>query len=104
MAESNNAATPAIHTNIESGHFDEKAAHHDNTHAPMKPKAEDEEEDADMDALIEDLESEDGDLEDEDEEEGAGPSQGRTIPEEMLQTDTRLGLTDCKSSLPSSAD
>ncbi|KAI8955875.1 plasma-membrane proton-e [Xylaria longipes] len=95
MAEPNTAAAPAINTNIESGNFDEKAAHHNPGHVPAtKPKAEDaEEEDEDIDALIEDLESQDGG-DDEEEEEGAGPAQGRTIPEEMLNTDTRSGLTD----------
>ena len=42
MAESNNAAAPAINTNIESGNFDEKAGHHNAPeHVPAtKPKAE----------------------------------------------------------------
>ncbi|KAI0194656.1 hypothetical protein EV127DRAFT_420907 [Xylaria flabelliformis] len=96
MAEPNNAAAPAINTNIESGNFDEKAGHHNAPeHVPAtKPKAEEaEEEDEDIDALIEDLESQDGGDEEE-EEEGPSPGQGRTIPEEMLNTDTRSGLTD----------
>lgn len=97
MAEPNTAAAPAINTNIESGNFDEKAGHHNPEHAPAtKPKPEEaEEEDEDIDALIEDLESQDGGDEEE-EEEGVSPGQGRTIPEEMLNTDTRSGLTDCK--------
>jgi hypothetical protein len=99
MAEPNSAAAPAIHTNIESGNFDEKAAHHHNTEpAPAhKPKMEDkEEEDEDIDALIEDLESQDGGDDEEEEEETQGAGMGRSIPEEMLQTDTRLGLTEGK--------
>ncbi|KAI0536886.1 plasma-membrane proton-e [Xylaria digitata] len=96
MAEPNNsAATPALNTNIESGNFDEKAVHNtEPTHT--KPKVDDaeEEEDEDIDALIEDLESQDGGEDDEEEEEGQGVGMGRTIPEEMLNTDTRLGLTE----------
>lgn len=97
MAESNTAAAPAINTNIESGEFDEKAAHHNTPPSnPTKTKGEEvEEDDEDIDALIEDLESQDGGDEEE-EEENQGVGQGRTIPEEMLQTDTRLGLTECK--------
>lgn len=95
MAESN-AAAPALHTNIESGHFDEKEAHRAQDPTATKTVKEDqEEEDEDIDALIEDLESQDGNAFDEEEEEGAqNAGQGRVIPEEMLQTDTRVGLTD----------
>ncbi|KAI0433279.1 plasma-membrane proton-e [Xylaria sp. FL1042] len=98
MAEPNNsAAAPALNTNIESGHFDEKAAHHNTEPATTKPKVDDgEEDDEDIDALIEDLESDDGGDDDEEEEEGQAVSQGRTIPDEMLNTDTRLGLTDAE--------
>jgi len=96
MAEPNSAAAPALNTNIESGNFDEKVAHRDTEPAPThKPKIEeDEEEDEDIDALIEDLESQDGGDNEEEEEETQGAGAGRTIPEEMLQTDTRLGLTE----------
>jgi H+-transporting ATPase len=96
MAEPNSAAAPALNTNIESGNFDEKVAHRDNEPVPThKPKIEeDEEEDEDIDALIEDLESQDGGNDAEEEEENQGVGSGRTIPEEMLQTDTRLGLTE----------
>ncbi|KAI6092795.1 plasma-membrane proton-e [Hypoxylon rubiginosum] len=97
MAESN-AAAPALHTNIESGHFDEKEAHRAQDPTATKTVKEDqEEEDEDIDALIEDLESQDGNAFDEEEEEGAqNAGQGRVIPEEMLQTDTRVGLTDAE--------
>lgn len=73
------------------GHFDEKAP----VAAPALggKYAEDEEPDEDMDALIEDLESADGHGEEEEEEE-ATPGGGRVIPEDMLQTDTRVGLTE----------
>lgn len=56
MAERSTTGAPALSTNIESGKFDEKAAHP----APAKERAEEEEEDEDIDALIEDLESNDG--------------------------------------------
>ncbi|KAI0422394.1 plasma-membrane proton-e [Xylaria grammica] len=101
MAEPNNsAAAPAINTNIESGNFDEKAGHHNTQPTVSKPKVEDdaEEEDEDIDALIEDLESQDGGEDEEEEEEGQGVGMGRTIPEEMLNTDTRLGLTESEVS------
>lgn len=90
---------PALDTNIESGKFDEKAHHHQQQQAsaaPVPPKggADADDEDEDIDALIEDLESQDGhDAFDEEEEEGT-PGGGRTVPEEMLQTDSRVGLTD----------
>ena len=41
---------------------------------------------------IEDLQSDDGHAFEE-EEEGAAPGAGRVVPEELLQTDTRVGLT-----------
>ena len=90
----NPATAPALSTPIESGRFDEK----DRSVAPADPVStkakvvEEEEEDEDIDALIEDLESNDGgDIE---EEEEATPGGGRVIPEDMLQTDTRIGLTE----------
>jgi H+-transporting ATPase len=56
------------------------------------PKAEEEEgEDEDLDALIEELESQDGhDMDDEEEE---MPGGGRSVPEDLLQTSTITGLT-----------
>jgi len=91
MAEHSATGAPALSTNIESGKFDEKAPHA----APVdnKQKIELEEEDEDIEALIEDLESQDGHEFEEDEEETAGPGSGRVVPEDMLATDTRLGLT-----------
>lgn len=53
----------------------------------------DDEEDLDMDALIEELESVDGNVED-DEDEKDDLAAARPIPEELLQTDTRTGLSD----------
>jgi H+-transporting ATPase len=55
-----------------------------------------EEEDDDLDALIEELESQDGDNADYFEEEEADQSGGRIIPEELLQTDTRMGLNSAE--------
>jgi len=96
-----------LHTTIPSGglgHGTEKydthgthaAAH--GTDAPAashtfneKSPAPAEEEDEDIDALIAELESEDGEL---DEEEEASPGMSaKPIPEELLNTDTRKGLT-----------
>ena len=64
-----------------------------NTPAKQGLDVEDEEEEEDMDALIEELESEDAAV-DYEEDEVAAPGGARVIPEELLQTDTRLGLTD----------
>ncbi|KAI9170975.1 Plasma membrane ATPase [Paramyrothecium foliicola] len=102
MADNRAAGAPALDTNIESGGFNnnEKVAQG----APAteavpatKEKAapvEDEEEDEDIDALIEDLESQDGhEIEEEEEETATG---FRTVPEDMLQTDSRLGLTEAE--------
>lgn len=59
------------------------------------PPAEDEEEDEDMDALIAELESDDGHMDEEDDE-GDEPGSSRPVPEELLNTDTRMGLTDAE--------
>ncbi|GKT51543.1 plasma membrane ATPase [Colletotrichum spaethianum] len=95
MADSHATAAPAISTPIESHKLDEKEHAVD---APAaNPKAEvDEEDDEDIDALIEDLESQDGHVDEEEEAfiEDGTPGMGRVVPEEQLQTDTRLGLTE----------
>jgi hypothetical protein len=83
-----------LNTNIESGTFDEKAPAHDD-HPPTK-EAPDDEEDEDMDALIDELESQDGHAEDEEEGETVNPGTGRVVPEDQLQTDTRIGLTEAE--------
>lgn len=68
MADHNNAAAPALNTPIESHRFDEKKGPIEGDVAPPRAKVEeDEEEDEDMDALIEDLESQDGHQEEEEE-------------------------------------
>ncbi|EXF74081.1 plasma-membrane proton-efflux P-type ATPase [Colletotrichum paranaense] len=92
MADSHAAAAPALSTPIESHKFDEKERPVDAPPA-ANPKVEDEEDDEDIDALIEDLESQDGHVDEEEEDEGS-PGMGRVVPEEQLQTDTRLGLTE----------
>jgi H+-transporting ATPase len=95
---SNNSSEAPNHlnTNIESGDFNEKTGHHDNDLTTTKKPIEDEEEDEDMDALIDDLESEDGHGEDEEEEGRVNAGTGRIIPEDQLQTDTRHGLTEAE--------
>lgn len=82
-----------LNTNIESGTFDEKSAHNDDIHQSRKPLDEDEE-DEDMDALIDELESQDGHAEEEEEGETVNAATGRVVPEDQLQTDTRIGLTE----------
>ena len=66
--------------------------------AAVPPKAgldveDEEEQEEDMDALIEELESQDAAI-DYEEEEVAQPGAARVVPEDLLQTDTRTGLTD----------
>jgi H+-transporting ATPase len=57
----------------------------------------DDDEVEDMDALIDELESQDGHEEDVVAEgEVAAPGAVRVVPEELLQTDTRLGLTEAE--------
>lgn len=71
-------------------HFQEKNVHMDDI------ELDDEEEDEDIDQLIEDLESQDGENADYEEEEAQQPGGARLIPEELLQTDTRIGLTSAE--------
>ena len=94
-------ATPPNHlgTNVPSGQFDghhdpEKTGHHDAPSAvPIKkPADDDDDEDEDIDALIDDLESQDGGEEEEEEVTEAGGA--RPVAEELLQTDTRVGLSE----------
>jgi H+-transporting ATPase len=54
------------------------------------------EEEEDIDNLIEELESQDGDNADYEEEEVDQPGGARVIPEELLQTDTRMGLNSAE--------
>jgi H+-transporting ATPase len=91
-----------LRTNIPSGGFahnttseinDDNDIHvqHSGGVVNEKAPAGDEGEDEDIDALIAELESEDGD--DDDEDEAAPGMSARPIPEELLNTDTRKGLT-----------
>ena len=82
-----------LNTNIESGDFDEKVRHGSDPEFG-KPTFHDEEEDEDMDALIDELESQDGHQEEEEGEAEATPGGGRVVPEDQLNTDTRIGLTE----------
>lgn len=84
-----------LRANIESGHFNEKASHEDPASVTDKKHAIDgeDEDDEDMDALIDELESQDGHAEEEADDEES-PATGRVIPEDQLQTDTRIGLTE----------
>jgi H+-transporting ATPase len=74
----------------DSGADADTSAHHVNE--KEKETAPPEEEDEDIDALIQELESEDGDADDE--EEAQPGMSARPIPEELLNTDTRKGLTN----------
>lgn len=99
MAE-NTGTTPPNHlgTDVPSGQLDEKKeydASHDKEKLPPKATPSDEEdEDEDIDALIEELESQDAGQEEEEEE--TQPGGARTVPEELLQTSTRTGLTSAE--------
>lgn len=54
----------------------------------------DDDEEEDMDALIDELESQDGGAVQEEEEEDVGAGDAPPVPEELLTTDTRMGLTE----------
>ncbi|ROT40223.1 plasma-membrane proton-e [Sodiomyces alkalinus F11] len=93
MAEKDSAATPAADAPFQ--YHDEKEKMGPSDHEPVhgKPElGEHDENDEDIDALIEDLESEDGHIDEE--EEDTTPGGARTIPEDQLMTDTRLGLSE----------
>lgn len=53
----------------------------------------DDDDDEDIDALISDLESQDGHEEEVDDNDAIPGSSARPVPEDLLQTDTRTGLT-----------
>ncbi|KAJ9295294.1 hypothetical protein DTO271G3_6117 [Paecilomyces variotii] len=65
------------------------------TNEKQLPLDDNDEEDEDMDALIEELESQDGHIDQEDEADNE-PGGARPVPDELLQTDTRIGLTDAE--------
>lgn len=85
-------------TTVPSGDLNEKKDYGDEKPSvPPKTDFEEDEEDEDMDALIEELESEDA-AADYEEEETTQPGGARVVPEELLQTDTRTGLSDAEVS------
>jgi hypothetical protein len=95
MADTTNAAAGTqLNTNIEPGGFNEKSEAPPS--ATKGKPLEEEEEDEDMDALIDELESEDGHAEEEEEGEEVTAGVGRVVPEDQLQTDTRTGLTEAE--------
>lgn len=67
-------------------------------HLDEKPEGTplDEDDDEDIDQLIDDLESQDGHEQEVDDEEAAPGSSARPVPEDLLQTDTRTGLTSAE--------
>lgn len=82
-----NDDAPTVTTSIPSGGLDQEKIEE----KPTEGQPIDEEQDEDIDALIDELESVAGDDPEEDD-----PSTGhstRPIPEEILSTDTRIGLT-----------
>lgn len=88
------ATTPPNHlgTDVPTSELNEKK---DYGAPEKKAVVEDEEEDEDMDALIEELESQDANIDDEEEEEAVAGG-ARNVPEELLQTSTRDGLTSAE--------
>lgn len=56
----------------------------------------DDDDDEDIDQLIDDLESQDGHEEEVDDTEATPGSSARPVPEDLLQTDTRTGLTSAE--------
>jgi len=103
MADANAGENSPNHvdTSVPTGDPDEKkdygpspGQNGDENLPPTKegPPVDEEEEDEDIDALIEELESQDANI-DPEEEETVQPGGARTIPEELLQTSTRTGLT-----------
>jgi H+-transporting ATPase len=94
QTESSSSTPDHLRTTIPTGQLNrgEKAQYHEEKYREKEPEsAAPEEEDEDIDQLIQELESEDGEAEEE-EETGPGMS-AKPIPEELLNTDTRTGLT-----------
>lgn len=71
---------------VELGHLSAKIPHNEKKQLP------DDDDDEDMDALIDDLESHDGRVEEE--EEVVEPGSAITVPEGLLQTNPEYGLSD----------
>jgi H+-transporting ATPase len=85
-------APDRLGTNIPAGEFGNEKQALPTNEKPRPAADEDDDEDIeDIDALIDDLESQEGgEVEDDEEEAGAS---ARPVPEDLLRTDTRQGLT-----------
>jgi H+-transporting ATPase len=96
----NHLGTTVPSGGLDGSHDPEKTGHDDTTPPPTaettkkEAPGDDDEEEEDMDALIEELESQDGQVEEE--EETNEPGGEVRIPEELLATDTRTGLTEAE--------
>lgn len=81
---------------------EEEHDHEKRAASPVRPPpaaaADEDEEDEDMDQLIAELESADGAVEEEEEGSNADGISAKPVPEELLQTDTRTGLSDSEVS------
>jgi H+-transporting ATPase len=93
MADTTTTPPNHLGTDVPTGELNEKKDYGTTPEKTAAPS--DEEEDEDMDALIEELESQDANVDD-DEEETAQPGGARNVPEELLQTSTRDGLTSAE--------
>ncbi|KIV99899.1 plasma membrane ATPase [Verruconis gallopava] len=91
MADTSSLQSRLASTTIPLGQLDEKTGLGASKNYGLD---EEEEEDEDMDALIEELESQDAGIDEE--EEDTQPGGARTVPEELLQTSTRDGLTSAE--------
>ena len=79
---------PTVTTSIPSGGLDQEKIIEEK---PVEGQPIDDEQDEDIDALIDELESVAGD--DPEEEDPSSGHSSRPVPEEILSTDTRIGLT-----------
>lgn len=93
---------PEVYTEAPRRDFlaEQEQEHEKREPSPVRPPpaaaADDEEDDEDMDQLIAELESADGA---EEEEEAVGSNadiSAKPVPEDLLQTDTRTGLSDAE--------
>jgi H+-transporting ATPase len=101
-------ATPPNHlgATVPTSNLDEKSGHHNgatgiDASKPTGTKVakegeDDDEEEEDIDALIDDLESQDGHIDEEEEEEITQPGGAKPVAEDLLQTDTRHGLSSAE--------
>ena len=96
----NHLGTTVPSGGLDGAHHDPEKVGHDGLGSGEKTAVDDEEDDniEDIDALIDDLESQDGAV-DEEEEEVTEQGGARPVSEEMLNTDTRTGLTEAEVSI-----